>query len=422
MWCRERVTFDGVTKIKRFKLHGAWGVLLGCTLLTASAVGMLTNSTGLFFTAIIKDLGFSGASLSLHYSIATLASALSVPFATKLFLRWKIRPFMALYSLLLPLCYLAMAVYTKPYQWYISAIPKGIVIGVSLVVMSSVIKNWFTDRSGTALGICLSSSGVVSMILNPVIAGAIERYGWRTTVFVLSLIALAVMQLSSLLLAKQPSDVGMEPLGRRTSPLPQRQKAEPRGLEGASQGRRYLTVFICITSGALMSTLMYYLPQLSESLGNSLTFGAWLSSANNCGNVLAKLLFGVLCDRKGIWKTLIYSYCVFLLALLLLLLGSTVEPLLLAGSFLLGTSFSVSTVGWSLGCLEVFGKQNFEIPYSRLTMIYSLVSAGFQYVVALLYDATSSFQSVFLVGVVLCALSLLATLVTKRKMKQSILL
>lgn len=255
MWCRERVTFDGVTKIKRFKLHRAWGVLLGCMLLTASAVGMLTNSTGLFFTAIIKDLGFSGASLSLHYSIATLASALSVPFATKLFLRWKIRPFMTLYSLLLPLSYLVMAVYTKPYQWYISAIPKGIVIGVSLVVMSSVIKNWFTDRSGTALGICLSSSGVVSMILNPVIAGAIERYGWRTTVFVLSLIALAVMQLSSLLLAKQPSDVGMEPLGRRTSPLPQRQKAEPRGLEGTSQGRRYLTVFICITSGALVSTL-----------------------------------------------------------------------------------------------------------------------------------------------------------------------
>lgn len=80
-------------------------------------------------------------------------------------------------------------------------------------------------------------------------------------------------------------------------------------------------------------------------------------------------------------------------------------PVLYLGSLVYGTVYALSTTMPSLLLLDLYGKEQYQGKVSSLQAVSGLVFAfsnsGFPY----LYDLTGSFDIVFVLGAVLCAVA-----------------
>ena len=79
-------------------------------------------------------------------------------------------------------------------------------------------------------------------------------------------------------------------------------------------------------------------------IGLAASDGALMMTAIMVGNVLSKLLFGMLSDRKGAKTTFLVFMAVTVAGIAGLFLFFTVRPLL-AASFLIGFTYSLGTLG-----------------------------------------------------------------------------
>ena len=86
--------------------------------------------------------------------------------------------------------------------------------GCSNVISSTVIRNWFVEKRGFAIGLVTSGMAVGQLIFVPTNLFIIERIGWRSTMAALSIIIMVVVgPLFILILRSRPDEKGMKPYG-----------------------------------------------------------------------------------------------------------------------------------------------------------------------------------------------------------------
>jgi sugar phosphate permease len=94
----------------------------------------------------------------------------------------------------------------------------GVGSGLTALVMGATVANrWFQRSRGLALGILTASSATGQLIFLPLVAGLIERYGWRTAVFPSAVGCAAIALLAWCLLCERPEDIGRAALGERAT-------------------------------------------------------------------------------------------------------------------------------------------------------------------------------------------------------------
>lgn len=385
---------------------------------------MLNGCAGVLFTAILEDTGFNSTSLSLFFSIRQTAEAIIVIGATKLMMRMEIRKFMQLCVTVIALAFGLMSVYTNVYCWWISALLSAFSISVAMGTVSSVLRNWFHERIGLALGICSASAGVFGAVFNPILSALISRLGWRNAILVFAISSFMLGILSSqLLIRRTPEEMGERPYGEKktmtstsveeendindifTKEAAKREDtAVPR--VGLKTDTTYLIVFLCVFSGSMATALIHFLSQFSASLGNALGTGAALTSAAMIGNSTAKFSFGALCDRIGVWKTLAIQYLAIIISLTMLCIANNRMFIMAIAGFLLGGACSFPTVGLHALCIEMFGNEEFEKPCSRLTAFNSFGMTLEYCLIPVIYEATNSYYPSFVITIGLCMFSL----------------
>lgn len=87
------------------------------------------------------------------------------------------------------------------------------------VPLQTTVTRWFVDKKGLALGIMFSGYGIAGFILSPILQSIIDSNGWRIAFAILSIILLCIVLPSALFLKKDPSEVGLMPLGEIKSNL-----------------------------------------------------------------------------------------------------------------------------------------------------------------------------------------------------------
>ena len=85
--------------------------------------------------------------------------------------------------------------------------------GAVFTVVNSTVSRWFTKRRGFALGIASSGGGAGTVVIAPFATYLISNLGWRTAFIILGLISWLVVVSLSMLLRKDPSDIGLQPDG-----------------------------------------------------------------------------------------------------------------------------------------------------------------------------------------------------------------
>jgi MFS family permease len=200
--------------LDRSHVHYAWVVLLVAflTMLISSAA---LGAPGAFMRPFGRDFGWSTAAISSALAVRFVLYGLLGPFAAVLLERYGLRRIVCSALGLVAGGLLLATRMTAIWQLFVLwGIVLGVGSGLTALVMGATVANrWFHRSRGLALGILTASSATGQLIFLPLVAGIIERHGWRTAVLPIVLGCVAIALLGWCLLCERPEDIGRMPFG-----------------------------------------------------------------------------------------------------------------------------------------------------------------------------------------------------------------
>src|SRR5262245_9404553 len=213
-------------------LNRACGMFYGWRMIgAASAIRMLGGGFHLygftiFFLPITNELGLSRAETSLVFSLARAEGALEGPFAGWAIDRYGPRPLMIAGVLLSGLGYMLLATvnsYTTLLAVYLGVISLAFSAGFMHSPM--VLPNsWFIRQRAMAMTLISSAIGIGGTLITPLLAFAVQTWGWRSGAFIAGVALIATGIPISLCVKRSPEMIGLAPDG--DPPAPDR-KREP---------------------------------------------------------------------------------------------------------------------------------------------------------------------------------------------------
>lgn len=392
--------------------------MAGCCALLFAALGVLLNTTGVFFKPVCDELGFSRGEFSAYPGIQALTIVVTLPLAGWLLPRLNLR--ILLSSLVVLMCgsVMAMSQFHSLSSWYWAAGFMGIGSGVlALLIAPILVRNWFHKHLGLAMGIVMACSGIGGALFNPITAWIITEWGWRTAYLALGITAMAIMLPFTLFVLRfQPSDVGLQPYGADEVTPPALAEApgeavkapapvEPPGVPAreAFVSPGFATLLVFVVGISIFVSIQQHIPGYASSLGHPDTLGASLVSLSMIGIILGKLGLGALNDRMGVYRTATLGLVLALIGVGCLLGGKLGTGALFPGAFLVGIGVALPTVQNPMLVNAMFGKRSYSQVFSVVSVVLVIVSAVGLPAVGFVFDRTGSFLPALLI--IACALA-----------------
>ena len=246
--------------------------------------------------------------------------------------------------------------------------------------VNTTASRWFVKKRGLVVGITSSGGGVGTIVIAPFAAFLISNFGWRTAFIVMGVISLVIIVAVSLLLKKDPQDVGLFPDGRKArSPERDIHKKEVDlqpvdfSLTQAVRNKQFWLLFFAWVFFALsLHMILVHIVAYAVDTGISSMDAAVILSLIGLANIPGRLLVGKLSDvigRKALgvacnliqfgtllwlmWADRLWMLYVFALFFGFMWGGSgTVITALIGdlfGTRSLGTIMGMMSAGWAFG-------------------------------------------------------------------------
>lgn len=376
-----------------------WIVMMICCLMSSASIGLIINAMGVFYTPVAQSLGVMQGTVAAQGTITLILGASMSFIVPKFLIKFSFKKILIVSALVASVSTALMGLVDNIVVFHLLGAIRGIFSAFfSMVPLTMIINNWFAKKHGLATSLVLGLSGMVGAVFSPIFATLIENYGWELTYLVkggiLMLLCLpAIFYPFSL----KPQDDGLLPYG-----MEEKIKVDEAAIFGLEFKRTELT-FICFlgfsTLIAALTTIAHHLPGFAGSIGQSTTTGALLLSAAMMGNVLFKVIIGLLSDAVGIIKSCLIMIAINIVGLVLLMTADTAEVLIIA-SFLFGALFSVGSVGAALLTKHFFGLDNFPKCYPFVAFIGGIGAALALAAIGYLYDFTDSYSLSFTVALI----------------------
>jgi predicted MFS family arabinose efflux permease len=289
-----------------------WWIVAVSFVAQAFAVGLTTYAFGLFQKPVAAEFGASFQEVGLGMTLMSAAIAVFAPFLGRALDRRSIRGIMLLGGVLMAGGFGLMSV--APALWMLGLL-FGAVVGLGMLALgpnasAKVVANWFVRRRGQALGICAAGTSAGGFLAPPLIALAIEAFGWRGALACLALVvALLALPMVWFVIVDRPEDRGLAPDGDDTAAQPATGSETPAvdWTFGALLRERNfwliaLSVGLCFaTVGSLIVNLHPY----ATDLGIGDRRASLLISCLSAAGIVGKLIFGAVADRfdtrLGMW-------------------------------------------------------------------------------------------------------------------------
>jgi MFS family permease len=395
------------------RIYYGWAVLAGSAVAELLAQGATSYAAGLFVLPLQAEFLLSRANANSAILILFLGAALAAPFAGRLLDRWPIRWVMTLGTFLF--CgALAFISFTPSLKAMAVALFVPAAFGfvcIGPVTTSTLASRWFARRRGLALGIAAVATSAGGLVVVPLLAHAIQAWGWRQGLLAeAGVIAAVILALSWLVLRDSPASSGL-------GDHPENQAAADAAPAGtAVRWREVFTsrafwipaVTLAAISGASQATVVTLVPY-GVQLGVAMTSAALLVSAFALCAAVTKIVAGLLADRTNPYFVLVAALGFMTLSWLAVTLVASF-PALLAASCLAGTALGCALPTASALIAAAFGPGRFGRIMSwilALTLILSLVAVRF---VGLMYDRFGGYHAAFLSLCLLMAGLLVVTL------------
>ena len=227
----------------------------------------------------------------------------------------------------------------------------GIAAACGYVPMVAMVGGWFVHHRAVAVGLAVAGIGVGTMVMSPLSAALIDRYGWRDTYVIFAFGGTAVLLLCLPLSARPPGDGSPQPSRFRDA------------LHSAVFRRIHLSAFAL---GLALFVPFVFVGQYAKDRGIGSVKAAVLVGVLGGASVVSRIGFGSLVRRFGsfrlyrtcyaihgvsfaIWLVSGSSYA--LLVLFVLVLGVGYGGFVALGPIVISDRMGVAGLGSILGLL-----------------------------------------------------------------------
>lgn len=396
------------------KLEYKWIIMAVSFLMLFTCLGFCSSNKGLYLGAITETLGIERSLFSLNDTFRFGISALVNLFFGALVAKFGVRKLVGFgfVSLIASVCIYAYA--TNIFVFYLGGSLLGIGLAFTTTAMASIlVKRWFTGNTGTVLGVVLAANGlggaVAAQIVTPIIySGA---YGYRKAYTLVAIILAVVGVLAVIFLREKPKN--------HQGALITKNQKKPRG--GGWTGmpfrdciRRPYFIPSCIgifLTGMVLSGINGVGSTHLKDSGLATGFVSNALSIHSLVLLVAKMLAGVLYDRKGLRVMLTLCNGVGALSMVCLaLVDNTTLGLCLAMIWAVTSSLSLpmETIGVTLVAGDLYGNMAFD---RMLGIMLALNHAGYAVgalVVNAFFDLLGSYKYVMMgFGILLLAVTVM---------------
>jgi len=378
-----------------------------------------------FFLPITRDLGLSRAAMSLAFSLSRAGAAIEAPLVGYLVDRFGPRPILATAAFFAGIGYILLS-WVNSYATFLL-----VYLGVISLVFTAgfahspmvVANTWFIRRRARAMMAISAAIPIGGALISPLLAVAVDAWGWRWAAFFAGLVFLFVAVPLSLQVRRSPESMGLLPDGI-PAPKPSNEPAsvQDRGKESdvesdstvgaAMRSTIFWIIVLSMTARmAAYSTISVHFVPLMVWKGLSQEQAAYLLGAFAFLNLLSHFLLGWIADLIN--KPRLLTACMLAPALTvpLLVWGETIWPLWIFTVFftLLDSSFPIlwATVG------DFFGRKYFATIRGTMSFFYMWGSVVGPVLAGVIYDRSQSYEVMLwgLLGLLVVATLLNALLI-----------
>ena len=384
------------------KIHFAWWILVGVSIMVGLTRGGLNSSGGLFLTPVTQDLGIGMGSLSLYFSIASIVTMIFLPIAGKMMAKYNIRGLLMAAAVLQAGSFAMFGFMSSVWGWYLFSIPMA-VGAVFLTQMAGpvLINNWFKKNKGLMIGIMMAVSGGLGAVLQPIVGTLIANEGWRNAYIIVGVaVIIIVIPVVFFTLRMSPKEKGLQPYGadevteEDESKTPVLEKGVSLVVAKKSSALYALIAFFFFITA--IGCFAQHVPTFAAGLGYDGIFASNAMAGWMVGALLGALAFGFLTDKIGARNTAIFAMVLGLVPVTILLTSADNSIMFSIAMVIFG--FVVASIG-TLGPLltsALFGNKEYS-------QIYAIVALGLAVagIIALpgygyIYDATGSYTPVLI--------------------------
>ncbi len=366
--------------------------LVVCCLMIASSVGLLTNTSGVFFTPISSELGVGKGAVSMTLTISNIAYAFGGLLTVKLIRERNFKRMVLIFSSVYAICTGLLSVCNSVFLLYLLNAIRGLSTGiVGIVLVTILINNHFDNGVGLATSIALGFSGLAGAILSPLLSSIIAIVGWRIT-YVIEAVLAFLCYLPCIVLPialnnkiKDCNDTNVQ--------------------QAVSTKTVACTTFLVVAIYSFMIASGTALPQHFPSMTVNASTGALMVSVSMVMNTTGKLVLGVASDKLGIEKSLLVYGILTLSGLGVLAFFSSSAIWMLIAAGLVGMVYAMSAVGPVLLSQKLF-QESYNLYYPKISLLGTVSNALFTTFVGFLYDLSGSYHSSILLVMVLTVIAL----------------
>lgn len=380
----------------------AWLVVFACGLMISGSIGFFTVVAGNFYVPVSKGLGVGESSLTLYMTILCLGQAVGMPIAGRMVPRMNIPVHMTLICAVEAAAVAAMSMYTEVWMWYMSGAVIGVCMGFNTSVgIAIILSNWFTKRTGLAIGVAWAISSICNAIMSPIINEVIASAGWRVGYLVLAGASACIMLPSTLFVIRlKPSCRNMLPYGHNEMKDVVSTRGEGVDFRQAIKSPAFMALVgaMCLIVATTVTNQLF--PSYGSSVGFDPAVGSLMVSVAMLCDIVWNPMIGWTCDKFGPARAVVMWTGVTVLSFVCLLLSATSPLLACIGAGLNDSMYAVFGTGIATLTAAIFGQKDYGKIYSLVPALGYMIGSIGAPLLTTIHEQTGDFTWVWIFCIV----------------------
>jgi len=388
--------------------------------------GLHSYGFTVFFLPISTELGLSRAATSLVFSLSRAEGAVEGPLAGYLTDRFGPKPVMLTAAVLCGIGYILFSQiesYTGFLVIYLGVV--SLIFTPGFVIAPAVLANsWFIRHRARALTCLSAAMPIGGAVLTPLLAIAVETWGWRNAAILSGCLFLLVSAPLSLKIRRSPESMGLHPDGdeppgdiRDAHTAEDPRESRPQHVEVTARQAMRSPVYwnfvfwMTIRTAAYGMVSVHFVP-LMVWKGLTQEHAAFLLGAFAFMNLVAHFVLGWIADRQNKPRLVTVCMLLALLSILPLIWTNALWALWMFASLFTLVDTAIPVMWATVG--DFFGRKSFGTIRGNMSFIYMWGSFIGPVFAGAVYDRDHTYTMVLwaLVGLMIAATVMPALLIT----------
>ncbi len=379
----------------------------------------------LFVKPLEADFGWSRGGIMVAFTIRGLIGGAGSPFIGRVVDRYGVRKVIFIGALIGGLGFIFLSQANALWHFYAGWAVVGLgMAAIGIIPASTVVSKWFKRKRGLALGIMTAGIGAGVFALAPLMGGyLIPNFGWRSAYLTSALLTWGlIIPLVLLVIKEKPADMGLYPDGIETpeaaavtkAPLSVSEEMTPK-MALATSTFWLITIAFLLTGFSQIGIIQSQVPYL-EDVGFPAVTAASALAGVGLWSVISKFGWGWLSDRIQVKYVYAIGMGLQLGSLLILMSIGSASSLAVIWLYasIMGLGISTAMLTQSMLISTNFGLASYGAIFGIVNLVYNVGSVAGPLMAGYMYDITNTYQSAFIIFLVLGLVAIPAILVVRR--------